>query len=140
VIWPASVPVQPDGDRATVATLQQNRSQHRRRRGRAWAPGAHDVPAGSRSADPAGVLRRPGVVLHPSIDAISAHDLPGVHQLDADHGPDLENITELSLGPAAAFSSWWWRSCSRSIALIGLALRRFRSAERSSDEHSGRLR
>jgi iron(III) transport system permease protein len=25
----------------------------------------------------------------------------------------LENITELSLGPAAAFSVWWWSSYSR---------------------------
>jgi len=40
----------------------------------------------------------------------------------------LENITELSLGPAAAFSVLVVVLVFAVIALIGLALRRFRAA------------
>jgi hypothetical protein len=60
--------------------------------------------AGHAAADPARLLRGPGRGVHPLDDGDQRHDLPGVDQLDPDHRPILENMTELSLGPAAAFS------------------------------------
>ena len=76
----------PTGIRATVALLHQidksleEASQGLGRRQR------HDVPPHHAAADPAGVLRRPRRRVHPLDDRDQRDDLPGLDQLDADHG------------------------------------------------------
>ena len=78
----------PTGIRATVALLQQidksleEASQGLGRRQR------HDVSPRHAAADPARLLRRARRRVHPLDDGDQRDDLPGLDQLDADHGED----------------------------------------------------
>ena len=118
----------PTGIRATVATLSADRSQHR---GGLAGLGAGSGTTFRRITLPlilpaffAGL----GVVFIRSMTAISATIFLVSINWTLITVRILENITELSLGPAAAFSVLVVVIVFAVIALIGLALRRFRAA------------
>jgi iron(III) transport system permease protein len=88
VLTGTALVIVPDGDPRDRRDASADRSQHR---GGVAEPGGgerNDVPKDHAAVDLAGVLRRPGRGVHPVHDRDQRHDLPGIHQLDSDNGPD----------------------------------------------------
>jgi ABC-type spermidine/putrescine transport system permease subunit II len=129
----------PTGIRATVALLQQiDKSLEEASQGLGAGSG-DDVPARHAAAHPAGVLRGLGVVFIRSMTAISATIFLVSIGWTLITVKILENITELSLGPAAAFSVLVVVIVFVVIAVIGRLLRLFRAPARAHDEPARRM-